>query len=150
MAKSRKGGATPAKKTPRNWKAYYARFPAHPAKGVECCVHSWTFGAARAVHVGTAFAMIGKPVLTTSEVNVRDLSPDSLPFASFRFLELLARPSIFDLFTGIGKPEPLRYGLSGYWSRGHHWRASPDLPRRGQACRADDCRAATTPEGNDD
>jgi hypothetical protein len=25
-----------------------------------------------------------------------------------RFLELLARPSIFDLFTGIGKPEPLR------------------------------------------
>jgi toxin YoeB len=30
----------------------------------------------------------------------------------------LARPSIFDLFTGIGKPEPLRYGLSGYWSRG--------------------------------
>jgi len=30
----------------------------------------------------------------------------------------LARPSIFDLFTGIGKPEPLRYGPSGYWSRG--------------------------------
>ena len=30
----------------------------------------------------------------------------------------MARPSIFDLFTGIGKPEPLRYGLSGYWSRG--------------------------------
>jgi Txe/YoeB family toxin of Txe-Axe toxin-antitoxin module len=30
----------------------------------------------------------------------------------------LARPSIFDLFTGIGKSEPLRYGLSGFWSRG--------------------------------
>src|SRR5215469_1891648 len=42
----------------------------------------------------------------------------SIPFASLRFLELLARPSIFDLFTGIGKPEPLRYGPSGYLSRG--------------------------------
>jgi Txe/YoeB family toxin of Txe-Axe toxin-antitoxin module len=30
----------------------------------------------------------------------------------------LARPSIFDLFTGIGKSEHLRYGLSGFWSRG--------------------------------
>jgi Txe/YoeB family toxin of Txe-Axe toxin-antitoxin module len=30
----------------------------------------------------------------------------------------LARPSIFDLFTGIGKAEHLRHGLSGYWSRG--------------------------------
>jgi hypothetical protein len=28
-----------------------------------------------------------------------------------RFLELSARPPIFDPFTGIGKPEHLRYGL---------------------------------------
>jgi Txe/YoeB family toxin of Txe-Axe toxin-antitoxin module len=28
----------------------------------------------------------------------------------------LARPSIFDLFTGISKSE--HYGLSGFWSRG--------------------------------
>mgnify|MGYP003382121824 FL=1 len=32
-------------------------------------------------------------------------------------INVLIREIQRDPFTGIGKPEPLRYGLSGYWSR---------------------------------
>ena len=33
-----------------------------------------------------------------------------------RFLRLIAE-ALRDPFEGIGKPEPLKHGLSGYWSR---------------------------------
>ena len=32
-------------------------------------------------------------------------------------INLLIREVMRDPITGIGKPEPLRHGLSGYWSR---------------------------------
>ena len=32
-------------------------------------------------------------------------------------INLLIQEIMRDPFTGIGKPEPLRHGLSGYWSR---------------------------------
>ena len=32
-------------------------------------------------------------------------------------INLLIRDITRDPFEGIGKPEPLKYGLSGYWSR---------------------------------
>ncbi len=32
-------------------------------------------------------------------------------------INLLIQEIMGDPFTGIGKPEPLRHGLSGYWSR---------------------------------
>ena len=66
-------------------------------------------------------------------------------------MEATARHSIFDLFTGTGKPEPLRHGPSGDWSRGitgkHRWTyrvaGNPAVLRRLSS-------VATTTEGNDD
>jgi YoeB-like toxin of bacterial type II toxin-antitoxin system len=61
----------------------------------------------------------------------------------------LARPSIFVLFTGFGKPEPLRYGLSGYWSRvitGEHRRADR-VAGKPAVLTISSAAAATTTEG---
>ena len=62
----------------------------------------------------------------------------------------MARPSIFDLFTGIGKPEPLRYGLSGYWSRGITGERRLTYRVASKPAVLTILSAATTTEGNDD
>ncbi|MBT3062316.1 MAG: Txe/YoeB family addiction module toxin [Candidatus Thiodiazotropha sp. (ex Lucina pensylvanica)] len=36
---------------------------------------------------------------------------------TLRRINQLIQAILRDPFTGIGKPEPLRHGLSGYWSR---------------------------------
>lgn len=36
---------------------------------------------------------------------------------TLRRINQLFQAILRDPFTGIGKPEPLRHGLSGYWSR---------------------------------
>lgn len=35
-------------------------------------------------------------------------------------------------FQGIGKPEPLKHDLAGYWSRPDHGGAPPRIPRNGR------------------
>ncbi|MEW6221266.1 MAG: Txe/YoeB family addiction module toxin [Thermodesulfobacteriota bacterium] len=34
-----------------------------------------------------------------------------------RRINVLIKEAMRDPFTGVGKPEPLRHGLAGYWSR---------------------------------
>ncbi len=41
----------------------------------------------------------------------------SVPIKKFKRINLLIRDIQRLPFEGIGKPEPLKHGLSGYWSR---------------------------------